>query len=1067
MNRLIFALLCLLTAVTVSGTPINAEEAAIIARQFLTQRHAGARHHAPARQQLHAVNDKATAYHVFNIGSGDGFVIVSADDACTPILGWSDEGTFSPDSLPDNMREWLRSCSDELQWLRQQGVAPTMPAEGQSLSPVKEAIAPMLTTRWNQNAPYNLLCPYFLNDTNRNRCATGCVATAMAQTLAYSRNRPVGTMADISAYYCNTKWGTNGQQVYVEAKPKTTFNWDLMLDSYTADATDAQQQAVAKLMAYCGASVQVDYKDGTSSASQSRVAPALHDIFGMQGTQLSRKDYSYAQWTNLIYAEMRAGRPVIYDGRATGGGHAFVVDGFDGGELFHVNWGWGGKNDGYFALSVMHPADNSGIGASPSNDGYSYQQTAIVGIQPGYVPQDAAVQMSLNDISVSDNTVTFAMYNFSGAENTFDIGVGIVDDDGNISHVITVLDNHTFQVNYGRKTLRATIDGSGLTPGTYRYVTTSKLSSSDRWLTDMPYHHSYIEATVAADGRVTLRLMPVAPLLTAEALTWPEGHLFAGHEVNIRTRVHNGGGEFCGALYLFVSQSSDKGDYESRLGMTIGSGATAEASFTFTPDKEGTWHLWLATDADGNDVLATADMTVSELNYTKPGYLEVTKVSFVSPIDEDSWALSADGTQRVDVISNTLQLKPSLRNTSNTTLTGKWTVYLKLQKQQDNGQWTDVKSFRYTFTDFKAGTGYNLTSGGLGYVDFGQVGYGLFRLAVYLEDALQDARYQMNLTSGYHEWASDGMRNIVKSTSERVSVSQDAVAIDLSSYDFSSITPNSNPNTLYILGPGQTVPAALKDRNVVQDGRAASISLTDGYSFFSPTDFTAGQISYRRTFSNGYTKTLQGWNTLALPFTPTAVTAGGTAVDWQRTATDSGKAFYVMELVGDDDGDAYFDYAAQMVPYRPYLVAVPGEGNAQKSLVGQELVFSASNSQVPATYTGARSAYSMTFYGTTTVTASLDRIYTVNATGDAFIPSSGRVKPFRAYFTALEEAPEHIGIGFVSLQPAGISTIHADSTDVRSGVYTLSGLRTDDGTGQLPPGIYIINGKKRVVRGER
>ena len=1067
MNRLIIALLCLLTVVTASGTPINAEKAAIVARQFLTQRHASGRHHAPAQLQLQQVvlNEEAPAYHVFNIGSDGGFVIVSADDACTPILGWSDEGAFCPDSMPDNMREWLRSCSAELQWLRQQEVTSSSTAVRRAPSPVKEAVAPMLTTHWNQNAPFNLQCPYFLNDANRSRCVTGCVATAMAQTLAYSGNRPVGTTTDISGYYCSTKWGSSGQQVYVEAKPKTTFRWDLMLDTYTADATDAQQQAVAKLMAYCGASVQTDYKDGNSSASQSKVVTALHDVFGMQGKQLSRNDYNYAQWISLIYAEMQAGRPVIYDGRTSTSGHAFIIDGFDGGELFHVNWGWGGKNDGYFALSVMHPADNSGIGASPSNDGYSFQQTAIVGIQPGYVPEEEPIQMTLRNVSITDTGISFSMYNHSGETNTFDIGVGIIDDDGNISHVSVILQNHTFQDTYGRKTLTATIDASDLSPGVYRFVPVSKLSSSDEWLTQMNYHHNYLEVTVRDDRSVVLCLMPLEPLLyVTDGPNWPNASIFAGQSVDISTRVHNDGGEFCGALYLFASQTNEKGDYKSRLGITIGSGDTAEATFTFTPEEEGTWYLWLCTDDKGEDMLVSTAMAVNRLNYVKPGYLEVTKVSFVSPIDEDSWALSADGTQRVDVISNTLQLKPSLRNTSSTTLTGKWTVYLKLQKQQDNGQWTDVKSFRYTFTDFKAGTGYNLTSGGLGYVDFGEVGYGLFRIAIYMNDVLQDERYQLNLTSGYPVWASDGTRSLVKTTSSTISVGSDIACIDLSNHSFSTVTPNSNPNTLYILGETQTVPSTLRGLNVVQGSHAERIALTDGYSFFSPIDFTTGSISYTRTFTNGLTPDGRGWVTLALPFSPMAITVDGRQIDWFRSSADTDKDFFIMELSGDDKASAYFDYAPFLLPYWPYIVAMPEQSHEGVGLLGKKIVFSATNSIVPATYSAVRSGYSLQFHGTTAKTAALDNIYSVNAAGNAFVPVSGRMNPFRAYFTSLEKGPESIGIAFHSFTPSGISTVQADDSHRNQTVYTLSGIRLDNGQRPLAPGLYIINGKKTLIK---
>ena len=64
------------------------------------------------------------------------------------------------------------------------------------------------------------------------------------------------------------------------------------------------------------------------------------------------------------------------------GGHQFIVDGYDGNGLFHMNWGWGGMSDGYFVLSLANP-DELGAGGGTSTDGYSMDQHAIIGLKPG------------------------------------------------------------------------------------------------------------------------------------------------------------------------------------------------------------------------------------------------------------------------------------------------------------------------------------------------------------------------------------------------------------------------------------------------------------------------------------------------------------------------------------------------------------------------------------------------------------------------------------------------------------------------------------------------------------
>lgn len=73
-----------------------------------------------------------------------------------------------------------------------------------------------------------------------------------------------------------------------------------------------------------------------------------------------KDDYAPAEWTKKIDQELAEQRPVIYSGSGTGG-HSFVLDGSDG-EMYHFNWGWGGRNNGYFSLSALNPGD-----------GYNYQ----------------------------------------------------------------------------------------------------------------------------------------------------------------------------------------------------------------------------------------------------------------------------------------------------------------------------------------------------------------------------------------------------------------------------------------------------------------------------------------------------------------------------------------------------------------------------------------------------------------------------------------------------------------------------------------------------------------------
>ena len=325
----------LMMALSALAAPVTLQQARQQAQLFMTRLGNYADLQLAQKQTFRgAPSSQQTApYYVFNDSQQQGFVIVSGDDRAPAILGYSTEGSFAEEDMPTNMQAWLDEYARQVRWIQEHDVQST-PAK----APVRHAISPMLTSLWDQNDPFNRDCPTFLN--TGNKCVTGCVATAMAQVLYYhgsSTGLPSGTTKLIPAYECNTNWGGFGK-IKVSAKPTTTFAWADMLPSYhnkTDNSYSTPCAAVAKLMAYCGAAVEMEYRDqvnGGSSASTNSVSFALNTYFGMDAARASRETYSYPQWMELIYDELNAGRPVIYDGQSSGGGHSFVVDGYDGDE---------------------------------------------------------------------------------------------------------------------------------------------------------------------------------------------------------------------------------------------------------------------------------------------------------------------------------------------------------------------------------------------------------------------------------------------------------------------------------------------------------------------------------------------------------------------------------------------------------------------------------------------------------------------------------------------------------------------------------------------------------------
>lgn len=372
--------LCLVTTMMASAGPITRSEAQKKAEQWL-QDIRGNRRLSPVTNQSKLAprrgnakvrtDDQPELYYVFNRGEGDGYVIVAGDDQFQTFLGYTDNGEFDYKAIPDNMRAWLDDYADYIDYLQR------TPNAAPAKLPVHPAVAPMVTTQWNQGDPFNQACPnYFHQGTS----VTGCVATAMAQILYYQRSKSVTeTQADMPSYTLTDQdYGT----MTVEGIPAgSPIDWDNMTNTYSSSSTAKQKKAVADLMLYCGVAVKMGYSHKSSGAYSSNVAPAINQYFGYGSAAkyISRSSYSDDGWDAILYNELAEGRPFYLSGNDGDGGHAFVGDGYDGNQCFHINWGWGGSSDGYFMLSKLKPG-SQGIGGS--DGGYSGGAEAVIGLEP-------------------------------------------------------------------------------------------------------------------------------------------------------------------------------------------------------------------------------------------------------------------------------------------------------------------------------------------------------------------------------------------------------------------------------------------------------------------------------------------------------------------------------------------------------------------------------------------------------------------------------------------------------------------------------------------------------------
>lgn len=317
------------------------------------------------------------AYYVFAAEKEEpGFIIVSGDERMPEVLAYSENNNFRTDNMPANVRYWL-DCYEEVFLSLDENVNHLNSPLEYSYA---DSVAPLLGNNvWGQGNPYNSLCP----SVKRDKCVTGCVATAMAQVMKYHE------YPDRGRGQINYSTSTNNIHLQKDFSA-VQFSWDKMLDDYAKDYTQEQANAVAELMFACGASVRMDYcteDQGGSGAYQTDLIPAFVDNFFYDNDAafMDRRHCSIEDWHQLLLKELNAGHPVNYAGQSSrDGGHSFVLDGYkmsaeSNYPYYHVNWGWNGDCDGYYLIADLHPSVD---GQHATFEGFNDSQQMTIGIQP-------------------------------------------------------------------------------------------------------------------------------------------------------------------------------------------------------------------------------------------------------------------------------------------------------------------------------------------------------------------------------------------------------------------------------------------------------------------------------------------------------------------------------------------------------------------------------------------------------------------------------------------------------------------------------------------------------------
>ncbi|MBR6161490.1 MAG: C10 family peptidase, partial [Bacteroidales bacterium] len=396
MKRLYTILLLSLVCGILRAAPVDSITAKRVAANFMagktnaTHRYAEASLAFTGRTTASATRNVSDCFYIYNIG--EGFVIVSADDRMVPVLGYSTEGRFNFQDIPENMASFLENYKAEASFILNRSGNEARPDSrwrtllaGRPSSTTRGTVlvGPLLTTNWGQSPLFNALCPA---DSN-GQAVTGCVATAMGQIIRYWRFPTHGIG---SHSYTSSDYGTQTADF-----GNTTYNYADMPNTLTNNNSQAQINAVATLLYHCGVSVDMQYGVGASGAASATVPYALSTYFGYpESHYYHRNNFNEATWISMLKNDLDHSRPILYSGSGNAGGHAFVCDGYNDEDYFHINWGWKGSYNGYFLISAL----------SPSSYEFNTNQGAVLGIDGG----SPILHCSLHDINFYIQSGTYS-----------------------------------------------------------------------------------------------------------------------------------------------------------------------------------------------------------------------------------------------------------------------------------------------------------------------------------------------------------------------------------------------------------------------------------------------------------------------------------------------------------------------------------------------------------------------------------------------------------------------------------------------------------------------------------
>ena len=627
MKRIIIFFTIISSVIAASAKQVSVSEAQIVADKFLRSVSRLASRGDSGMQLAHVLTENGqNRLYVFNAAHG-GFVIVSGCDATEQVLGYSDSGVFDPLNVAPGLDCMLQYYSQEIGYAIDNDLQPT--PDNVQTADARQAIAPMLKTRWGQSTPFNNMCPMV----GSSRSVTGCLATAMAQVMKYHNWPDVG---EGSRSYEST---LGGEKVTLSMNfGETTYDWANMLDNYSAGYNEQQANAVATLLYSCGVACGMNY--ATSTAPSAELFKALPNNFKYdKSIKMAEKAYyGIDEWNDIVYNELRNGRVVYLAGYNAKSGHAFVCDGYDKNDYFHINWGWVGLDDGYFKMSALDPSEQ-GIGGSDA--GYSKGLEMVYNIKQDQ-GGEATIEIGFHgDCNINRGSADLGsmtelvfgvtgMTSFSIFKDYYYMRLGIMAVNESTSEETFVQSNNiywcilsSYYYSLTGKNIRVYANAmGGLADGTYRLYPAIYDMSHELYAKGRVYPGKTPYVIMVKEGNnATFRHPSVdKPLLNAALKQ--NTQLYKNYRYSVTATVTNRGGDYCQYIHPVLLNCDDltvvhQGEglmYELRKGESM-----TQEHITRLPDDitPGNYYLAMA-DYEGNLISMPLEVTVKENsgNYT-------------------------------------------------------------------------------------------------------------------------------------------------------------------------------------------------------------------------------------------------------------------------------------------------------------------------------------------------------------------------------------------------------------------------------------------------------------------